>query len=796
MSRESFPIPGLFGGVSQQIPAMRHATQCEEQVNMLSTTVDGLYTRPGTQHLGNLALTGANGASVQGSAGDAYAHYIPRPDGSLYVAVVVHNSLMVYNALTGAAQTVSFPNGKSYLLCNPAAAADSFAALSLADYTFLVNRTIKPAMDTPVAAPNPVNVAYVDVKVAVPNVLYRIVVDGVVSDYTTGTTPSQGDIADQLAGHMVTNLGAAYVVQRLSGTNAIKVTRVSGAAPVVTLYDTWDTNTMRNLSNGVPAYADLPVRFEAGYTVSIIGSADTNKDTYYVKWGGSGWVEAPRPGITTEISTSTMPHRLYQEPSGDWVFDEVPEWGLRLAGDEDTAPEPSFIGQAIQDVFFFRNRLGFLTGDSVSISRAGEYFDFFPRTATQVLDNDPVDLSSPVDGVTAFLWTVTFNQNLLVWTDTAQQLVLTSGEVMSPKTARLVPASTFSADPKTRPVPLGNRVIFAEKAGDYASFGSYRVAQDTVTNTAVPISDHVPRYVPASPRKLLASTSARMALAVPRAASSLLKLFKYEMDDDAERYTQKAWCDVQLGTAGTARVLGGHWKGHSLYLLLHYTTPADPVAGGRFASEVVNFQRRAVDQGLDYALCMDRRLQLTGGVYDAVLNQTTFTVPFTDPSLSVLRCSPGEEPYPLTPLAKVEAGWATTVTFAGNLTAAPVWAGVRYTGTYEFTEAIVRDSNGVPVQTATAKVICYLVRYVESSRLRALVTPFLRDTYTYLFGGRLLGLPGHGAGQSSLSTGDFRVPVGAKAAGTKVRLETSSVLEVVIPYAEWVGEVTRRAQRK
>ena len=39
----------------------------------------------------------------------------------------------------------------------------------------------------------------------------------------------------------------------------------------------------------------------------------------------------------------------------------LPKWGERIVGDLVSAPDPSFIGNKINNVFFFRNRLGFLS---------------------------------------------------------------------------------------------------------------------------------------------------------------------------------------------------------------------------------------------------------------------------------------------------------------------------------------------------------------------------------------------------------------------------------------------------
>lgn len=793
MSLITRPLPGLFGGVSQQIPALRHPTHCEESTNMLATTVDGLYTRPGTQHIATLDLTGPNGASVDGSNGDISAHTVTRVGGLLYDLAITNGNLMLYDTRTGAVQTVAFPNGKGYLT-NPSPST-GFSAITVADYTFITNKTVTPAMTAAESGGVPTNVAYVDIHTAVPLADYSITIDGLTGAYTATSAPTNKLIADELVTALGTALGAGYTVSILSDTNTIKVLRIDGLPLVCSASDAWGNTAMKVLSNGVPQYADLPPRFEAGFTIRITGSADSAKDGYYVKWDGTKWVETLGPEILYEVDEATMPHQLYQIGDGTWIFEQIPDWEDRLVGDEDSNPLPSFIGNPIRDVFFLRNRLGFLAGDSAVLSRAGRYFDFFSKSATQVLDSDPIDLAASVDGVDYLAWAVPFNTNLLIWTNSKQQMLLTGGDILTPNTARLMPTTSFAYEEATRPSSLGNQAIFAEGSGSYSQLSRYKVSMDTVTNKAETLTEHVPRFLPAAPRQLACSTAWKGIMMVPSDTSATLYHMKYELNDADEVLTQKSWSPFILASSSTIRVLKAHWDQRKLYLLLHYTTPGD-VAGGRLASEVMDFQADAVDTSLDYRMAVDRRVVITGGTYDAGTDETTYTVPFYEATgATFLRTAAGREPYPLTPLSYIQGPGSATVSFLGDQTASQVWAGRKFSARHEFTEVVLRDDNGIPIQSASTKLVAFIVRYVDSTRMRAVVTPYLRETYTYEFGGRIVGLPLHGIGLLSLDTGDFKIPVGAQASRTRVAIECDGPLPIKLPYAEWVGSVTMKAKR-
>lgn len=795
MSLQSRPIPGLFGGISQQIPAMRHPTQCEAQHNMLATVVDGLYLRPGTQATPNpMPLTGANEASVAGSGGDAFAHFFEDPAGDLYVLVLVNGNLMLYDARTGLPETVSFPDGKSYL--NAVEPTRGFACLTLADYTFVVNTFSEPAMDSGSTTPlNPTNVAYVDVRTAVASKTYSIQVNGVTGTFTSSSSPDQKAIAEGLRASLTTALGAGWTVTVIPTTNIVKIVKASGAIGPVSAWDTWDTKTMTVVSDGVPTYADLPFRFETGFVVTVNGTADEASDPYYVLWDGTKWVETSKPGVATRLDASTMPHQLVRSGPG-WVFQRVPNWGERKVGDEDTAPVPSFVGTSIRDVFFYRNRLGFLAGDGIILSRAGEYFEFFAKTATQVLDNDAIDLASPVGGVNFTTWASPFNQGLVLWTDAAQQFSLVAGEIMSPKTARLVPTTTFTMDSRVRPAALGNRAVFAESAGTFTHLSAYRVAPDAATNYAVQVTEHVPRLVPAAPRQLVASTSAKMVAVLPREVGQPILTFRYELDEAGETYTQRCWATHTL--AGRAPLpIAGYWEENKLHLLVHRTDPLDEAPGGRFYVETLDVALDATDPGLDYALCLDRRfVSAPSGTYNASADTTTRTIPLHDSALQAWACSPGQHPVPVQVISVARSGLGGTVVLRGDQRTATLVMGCPYTGTYTFTEALLRDSNGIPMQNATIHLTAYLIRLDKSAGLLADVTPRLRRTFTYQLGvGSVTDAEDPPLGGFLRATEDARVPVRAKARDTKVTLRAPGPLRSVVPYAEWIGQVTMDSRR-
>jgi hypothetical protein len=128
-------LSNLFNGVSQQPPALRSPSQHEALENVICSLVDGLGKRAPTNHVKKLNSTVDAGAFV---------HIIDRDAEEKYVVVIRDGALAVYDLATGTAQTLTTPDGVGYLDC--LTARTDYVALTIADHTFIVNRTVTVEM--------------------------------------------------------------------------------------------------------------------------------------------------------------------------------------------------------------------------------------------------------------------------------------------------------------------------------------------------------------------------------------------------------------------------------------------------------------------------------------------------------------------------------------------------------------------------------------------------------------------------------------------------------------------------
>ncbi len=142
MSLQTISVPALHNGVSQQPASVRSPDQAALVENAWSSLADGLQTRPPTERIAKLLNTPID---------SAYVHSINRDASERYTVIAVDGRLRVFSS-SGEEMVVEFPAGWGYLEGIEDFASD-ISMTTVADYTFVVNRRVRPAMLAPTAPP-------------------------------------------------------------------------------------------------------------------------------------------------------------------------------------------------------------------------------------------------------------------------------------------------------------------------------------------------------------------------------------------------------------------------------------------------------------------------------------------------------------------------------------------------------------------------------------------------------------------------------------------------------------------
>ena len=692
----SSTIPNLISGVSQQPWNVRLPTQAEEQVNCQSSVTDFLKRRPATRHLARIRDTpAANGIA---------SHYINRDETEQYIVTADASGINVFD-LEGNAKTVSVTGtGAAYLAAATAPNRD-LRFLTINDYTFVLNRRV--AVKTlPDLSPKRQPEAIVFIKQASYNTTYSINLNGTAYSTTTedGVAPADQP-ADKLSSLDICNALAQQLPKETfsvqTSNSTIWIRRHDGGDFTVKVQDS-RSNTHTSVCKGkVQRFSDLPTVAPRGFVTEIIGDASSSFDNYFCvfepsdagdAFGSGTWKETVKPGIPCKLDPATLPHALIRQADGTFTFGPL-EWGERICGDEDSAPFPSFVGRTLNGLFFYRNRLSFLSGENVVMSEVGEFFNFFLTTVTTLVDSDVVDVAASHTKSSILHHAVTFSGGLLLFSDQSQ-FVLEHDTVLSNATVSIKPVTEFEASMKAAPVSSGKTVFFATDKGEWGGVREYITLPDNSDqNDASDITAHVPRYVRGNVSRLECSTNEDMLLVLSEEMRTSLWLYKYFWNGSEK--IQSAWSRWDM----CGEVLSAAILNTGVYLIMQY--------GDGVYLEKMDITPGYKDEGETFEYCLDRKIterDVTLGAYDAINKTTAITLPYDIPAgytpVVVTRTGGPEAPGNL--LRRVDVTGPRTLTVEGpDAHGRKLFIGIPYESSYTFSTFAIRegDSKGNAVTT-------------------------------------------------------------------------------------------------
>ena len=141
-------------------------------------------------------------------------------------------------------------------------------------------------------------------------------------------------------------------------------------------------------------------------------------------------------------------------------------------------------------MFFHKNRVRVSCRWKCLLSKADDYFNFFPTTALEILDDDPIDITIPSTGVDALRWAIPNKGDLLIF-GPSDEYILTSGDqVFGVKTASMDSNVNFPISPTAQPIRIGANVYFVSPKGQYASVHEYFTQPQTLTDDAADVAAH------------------------------------------------------------------------------------------------------------------------------------------------------------------------------------------------------------------------------------------------------------------------------------------------------------------
>lgn len=482
-------------------------------------------------------------------------------------------------------------------------------------------------------------------------------------DYLTSSSGS-GNYA--LLGRVDTVSGA-----RLNGVqiyqNGSVLWAYSSSPMAISAKDAKANDDITVITDTVQTFGELPRIAIGRYQVEVIGDKANRNDSYYVQFipaagtdsfGEGAWEECAAPGLTYRLNVATMPHLLVRNPSGNSFWfgravepgspqpagsgGVVPAWGDRTCGDYVSNPDPAFIGQPINDIFVYKNRLCFLTGESVSISRANRFYDFFRETVTTVLDSDPIDVQASQERISVLAYAQPQQGEVILFSQQLQFRLSSDDAGLSAASARASVLASYEFDIGCRPVAVAGSIVMAVPNGDWTQireFRTYGSGGNSLSAEAPEITEHVRNYIPSQVRQMVVNEAGNILVARSSRPCFKDRLYVYKYYDGADgKRAQSSWSYWEFCVDEIKSILAYDQKlymvtQHGQEIWLERLSLADKPER-IYAGE----DSRGDSLLLPHEIYLDRRVSTTlrtlpgarvlEGVYDPVTDTTTWTLPY------------------------------------------------------------------------------------------------------------------------------------------------------------------------
>jgi hypothetical protein len=539
------------------------------------------------------------------------------------------------------------------------------------------------------------------------------------------------------------------------------------------------TNLIRDRTNdnNVGSWNDLP----HPPTGTAAAGVTTSDFIFHTRDDDLGW-----PSGWYRASSTTLPPwytRIRTEPANSLIdftvapirldfdgsdFDlSFPDWAPRFSGDSTTNPGPQLAQgpsapHRIRDLAFFQNRL-FLAGyEFIDSSQSGDVFNMWIDSSVTLTDADPINVSLQSDTVTVVDFIVPFDGGIVVFTQGSRQFELRSQGALTPATVSILPTTSYAAVGYVAPAKLGNQLYFMAEQNNAMIVYEYQFHDQAASNVATNITAEVEDYIPARMRVFRTASQSDMLLALTDGDPKALYVNQSRWDGNQK--IQNAWfrwsfdCD---------RILDMWAYDSTLVILLRRnnvlwletldldnpgndddgTTPTNP--GNGFTGT----------GNMGFVLRMDSKRSVQG-VYNAVSNETTWTLPFEDDTYDTVVLGQsfdadyeeGGEFFSQRAKGTVLGG-VTVVASGGNtvLTApgkwdtnlngdnAPCWVGRSFEKRVRLNEQMVRDPQSGTAVPGFVQLLKGFLRLAHTGYIRVEITPKGRSTLTKEFIRPLVG---------------------------------------------------------
>ena len=628
-------VSNYLSGVSKQPDSKKLPGQVRECLNGFPDVTTGLTKRPGFKFISvlkNSSNTAYSGTQLDGGKW----FYINRGDGTKYIGCVTpkvsstNGTIKIWNADTGAACTVtdtatsSAIGAHSYLTGTKL----NYDVLTVHDSTIITNNTV-----TVTTQSNPTFVASkrgmviltgTDAQLA--SETFTVTIAGQTATYTSQAADGYEEVLD----------GLKSAIESLSTSNSLGLTVYKfGTSLVIDRATAFTLEAKGGKNNqGIVVFQDfavdasyLPKQSLHGHKVEVLGKFAEDNDNYYAEFvahnGTSGdgyWKETVGPTASPGFNASTMPHRLLCTATNTFTFGPIP-YSNRVVGDAITNLDPQFVGQKIQQAFFYSDRLGFLSDDTVTLSKSQDVFNFYRASVRGLATGDRIGINATSIRPAILHAVLPTTQGLVLFSKSQQFLLYSEQGPLTPDTTKIRPISNMEMDSEVDPIDVGTHMNFISKTPNYTRVFAMQTRGLGESPNILDIGRVVNEWITIDVDTLVASIQNEF---ICMSSQSSKEIFFYKTYSDGKEKLMESWFKWVLpGTIQTMAI-----DQDDMYLVTkqgnQYTLSKANLTQSPEAAIITNAQGQKVNP------CMDLYAQASSVVYDSVNLRSKCYLPYAN----------------------------------------------------------------------------------------------------------------------------------------------------------------------
>jgi hypothetical protein len=536
--------------------------------------------------------------------------------------------------------------------------------------------------------------------------------------------------------------------------------------------DSYGDTALTSFKNITSSVQDLPNKTKEGYIININPDSE-NTGGYYLKYKNGEWVETLKEYINYMIDYNTMPITL-QESNGEFFLKRI-NYKNKKVGDDIITPNPSFINNKINKIFFYKNRLCFSSGQNLIFSRSDNYFDFFYTTATDLLDDDYIDIAVGSSELSDIQHISTFNENLIVMTSKNQFNISSNGKLFTATNVSSTPLTSFDNNKKCKPTICGSNLYFTSNSGDFSIVREYYVQSDTLINDAANITSHVPKYLPNELDKIVYESNTD-SLFFLKSNTNIIYVYNYKWQGNTK--IQSAWSKMQFNF----NIIDFEIIDSEIFLLIESNNNYEIVKSS-FNKNLENFE-----------IYLDRKVNVIPIIEDNYVYLTYNGYNFENDNeiLKNKYSIINERGFKVN--QEIIYVDENTIKFLYNGDDSSIYIiGENYESIYTLSEINFKSQNSNVAENAGRLQLRNMIfSYTDSLNFKIRYSSNNRFEKIKEFTGTRVGL--NLIGELKTSSGDFKTMIAGRNKNLKIDIINDSYLPFFIQSLTWIGFYTKRTQ--